>query len=96
MEESERISSLMQNVGHLRSELANKASEICRLARELEDSRQLNEEFRTERDALNQRLDQVLNVTQKDRVDFNLHKLEVDSFIKQIEALKVSDIKFKR
>lgn len=82
--------------GQLKTEVANKASEICRLAREMEDQKVQIEQLQREKNSLNDRLDSVLSVTQKDRVDFNLHRLEVDSFVKQIEAFKINELKLKR
>lgn len=54
------------------------------------------EELTSEKEGLNQRLDSILNVTQKDRVDSTLHKLEIDTYLKQIEAFKQSDLKLKK
>ena len=49
-----------------------------------------------EKQTVNERLDSVINVTQKDRVESNLHRLEIESYVKQIEQLKVSETKLKR
>jgi len=38
----------------------------------------------------------VITVTQKDRVDSTLHRLEQESLIKQVEHLKLSESKLKR
>ena len=35
-------------------------------------------------------------MTQKDRVESNLHRIEIESYIKQIDCLKQSEVKLKR
>ena len=49
-----------------------------------------------EKQSLNQRLDQIVSMTQQDRVDSNLYKLEIDTYLKQIDHLKLSELNLKR
>lgn len=49
-----------------------------------------------EKAQLNQRLDGILSCTQKDRVESNLSRLEVDSLHKQLETLKLTESRLKR
>jgi hypothetical protein len=49
-----------------------------------------------EKSQINERLDAVLSCTQKDRVESNLSRLEVDSLQKQVETLKLSESRLKR
>lgn len=60
--------------------------ELSRTVRELQEEKQ----------AANERLDSVITVTQRDRVDSTLHRLEQESLIKQVEHLKLSESKLKR
>ncbi|CDW73331.1 UNKNOWN [Stylonychia lemnae] len=62
----------------------------------IEDYRLMLDQIQLEKDSLNKRLDQVLNVTQKDRVDSNLYKLEVDTYLKQIDQFKLSELNLKK
>lgn len=52
-------------------------------------------EFKAEKQALNDKLDKLLALTQKERVDTNLNKIESEKYIKQIEQLKISESKVK-
>ena len=56
----------------------------------------INQDLSEEKTSLNQRLDSIISCTQKDRVESNLHKLEIDSYTKQIEQLKMSEGKLRR
>ena len=49
-----------------------------------------------EKASLNARLDAVLQCTQQDRVSTNLSRLEMEGYMKQVEALKMSEGRLKR
>jgi predicted nuclease with TOPRIM domain len=44
---------------------------------------------------LNNKLDKLLSLTQKERVDTNVSKIEADKHVRQIEQLKVSEARVK-
>jgi len=56
---------------------------------------QERDEHRKEKDNLNSKLDKLLSLTQKERIDTNLNQIQGEKMIKQIESLKLSEAKLK-
>ena len=60
-----------------------------------EERNEERKEFKIEKRDLNSKLDKLLNLTQKERIDTNLVKIETEKYVKIIENLKVSEAKAK-
>eukprot|EP00347_Sterkiella_histriomuscorum_P017159 403350441 len=87
---------LQRVVSELRNDLKAKNQDIKTTQEKCDEYKDIIDKLTLEKQSLNDRLDSVINVTQKDRVDSNLQRLEIDTYMKQIDHLKLSELNLKK